>query len=199
MAHRPRRPDRHRRGQRRGQDVAAAGARGRGGADGRPRCSWGASTPDYTAYHDTEWGKPVRSDDGLYEKVTLEAFQSGLSWRTILDKRPRFREVFAGFDADTVAAYDERDELSFSIAEYHERLAHALTESVATLLATQQVTALAGAFDRGAWSYEDVDLAVLTVPTLLSKAEADAAMRVVLEDYGHYATGRKPAPAKTPS
>jgi hypothetical protein len=52
--------------------------------------------------------------------------------------------------------------------------------------------ALAGAFDRGSWSYEDVDLAVLTVPTLLSKAEADAAMRVVLEDYGHYATGRKP-------
>jgi hypothetical protein len=59
--------------------------------------------------------------------------------------------------------------------------------------------ALAGAFDRGHWSYEDVDLAVLTVPTLLSKAEADAAMRVVLEDYGHYATGRKPAKAKTPS
>ena len=52
--------------------------------------------------------------------------------------------------------------------------------------------ALAGAFDRGSWSYEDVDLAVLTVPTLLSKSEADAAMRVVLEDYGHYATGRKP-------
>jgi hypothetical protein len=52
--------------------------------------------------------------------------------------------------------------------------------------------ALAGAFDRGSWSYEDVDLAVVTVPTLLSKSEADAAMRVVLEDYGHYATGRKP-------
>ena len=67
------------------------------GADGLARCAWGASTPDYAAYHDTEWGRPVRDDDALYERMTLEAFQSGLSWLTILRKRAAFRVAFADF------------------------------------------------------------------------------------------------------
>ena len=79
------------------------------GADGRPRCSWGASTPEYTTYHDTEWGQPVVGDDALFERMTLEAFQSGLSWATILAKRPAFREVFAGFDAAAVSGFDDAD------------------------------------------------------------------------------------------
>ena len=78
------------------------------GADGLARCRWGSS-PDYLTYHDTEWGRPVRDDDGLYERLTLEAFQSGLSWLTILNKRPAFRAAFADFDAETVAAYDDAD------------------------------------------------------------------------------------------
>ena len=79
------------------------------GPDGAQRCWWGVSTPDYVRYHDEEWGVPERSDRALYEKLCLEAFQSGLSWLTILRKRPAFREAFAGFDADAVAQFDERD------------------------------------------------------------------------------------------
>ena len=79
------------------------------GPDGRLRCSWALSTPDYLAYHDTEWGRPVTSVDGLYERLTLEAFQSGLSWITILRKREAFRRAFAGFDPVRVAAFDGSD------------------------------------------------------------------------------------------
>jgi DNA-3-methyladenine glycosylase I len=79
------------------------------GDDGLARCAWGGSTPDYAVYHDTEWGRPVRDDDGLFERLTLEAFQSGLSWITILRKRPAFRAAFAGFDIATVAEFGEAD------------------------------------------------------------------------------------------
>ena len=78
------------------------------GADGLARCPWGVS-PDYLDYHDTEWGRPIRDDDGLYERVTLEAFQSGLSWITILRKRPAFRSAFADFEIAKVAAFDDAD------------------------------------------------------------------------------------------
>lgn len=79
------------------------------GDDGLNRCAWAASTPDYLAYHDTEWGVPVHGEQALYERLTLEAFQSGLSWITILRKREAFRAAFAGFDADAVAAFTEAD------------------------------------------------------------------------------------------
>src|SRR5215469_618539 len=78
------------------------------GADRRARCFWGAS-PDYLTYHDTEWGFPIRTDDGLFERMTLEGFQSGLSWLTILRKRPAFRAAFAGFTIDKVARFDVAD------------------------------------------------------------------------------------------
>jgi DNA-3-methyladenine glycosylase I len=79
------------------------------GPDGRGRCPWAVSTPDYLAYHDEEWGMPVHDDDGLYERLTLEAFQSGLSWLTILRKREAFRTAFAGFRIEAVAGFGERD------------------------------------------------------------------------------------------
>jgi DNA-3-methyladenine glycosylase I len=79
------------------------------GDDGKARCFWGGSTPDYVAYHDREWGRPVRGDDALFERMCLEAFQSGLSWITILRKRPAFRAAFAGFSIDKVAAFGESD------------------------------------------------------------------------------------------
>lgn len=79
------------------------------GDDGRTRCWWGASTPDYAAYHDEEWGRPVRDDARLFEKLCLEGFQSGLSWLTILRKRPAFRAAFAGFDPAVVAGFGEAD------------------------------------------------------------------------------------------
>jgi len=79
------------------------------GPDGRLRCPWGLSTPDYVAYHDTEWGVVVHGDDRLYERMTLEAFQSGLSWLTILRKRENFRAAFAGFSIPAVAAFTDAD------------------------------------------------------------------------------------------
>ena len=79
------------------------------GADGIPRCAWGASTPEYVTYHDQEWGVPLHGEGELFERLTLEAFQSGLSWLTILRKREGFRSAFAGFDPQTVAAFDAQD------------------------------------------------------------------------------------------
>ena len=80
------------------------------GPDGRPRCFWAVGgAPEHLTYHDDEWGRPVLSDDGLFERLTLEAFQSGLSWLTILRKRPAFRVAFAGFSVSAVAAFDEAD------------------------------------------------------------------------------------------
>lgn len=77
--------------------------------DGRLRCWWGASTDDYVAYHDTEWGFGVVDDHRLFEKLCLEGFQSGLSWLTILRKRDNFRRAFAGFDPRAVVEFDDRD------------------------------------------------------------------------------------------
>jgi DNA-3-methyladenine glycosylase I len=79
------------------------------GEDGKRRCFWGASTPDYAAYHDREWGRPVVDDRRLFEKICLEGFQSGLSWLTILRKRENFRAAFAGFDFGKVARFGARD------------------------------------------------------------------------------------------
>lgn len=79
------------------------------GPDGLPRCAWAVSAPEFPAYHDTEWGFPVANDRRLFEKLCLEGFQSGLSWRTILVKRPAFRAAFADFDIASVAGFDERD------------------------------------------------------------------------------------------
>jgi DNA-3-methyladenine glycosylase I len=79
------------------------------GPDGRLRCPWGLSAPDYMAYHDTEWGRQVRGDQAIFERLCLEAFQSGLSWLTILRKRENFRAAFAGFDPAAVAAFGAAD------------------------------------------------------------------------------------------
>ena len=120
----PRRPHGRGHARRRVQRPAAQGTRrrarparrGRGplmelvrGEDGVVRCAWGDSTPEYRAYHDTEWGRPVTDDVRLFEKLCLEGFQSGLSWLTILRKREAFRSAFAGFDFEQVARYGERD------------------------------------------------------------------------------------------
>jgi DNA-3-methyladenine glycosylase I len=80
------------------------------GADGLHRCTWpGLETPEYTHYHDTEWGVPVGDDQKLFEKLILEGFQAGLSWLTILRKREHFRKVFHNFDAAKIARYGDRD------------------------------------------------------------------------------------------
>lgn len=78
-------------------------------ADGRLCCPWPGGDPEYLSYHDAEWGRPVADETRLYEKLCLEGFQAGLSWLTILRKRPAFRDGFAGFDVERVAAFTEAD------------------------------------------------------------------------------------------
>jgi DNA-3-methyladenine glycosylase I len=79
------------------------------GPDGEPRCAWSSGAPEFPAYHDSEWGFPVADDRRLFEKLSLEGFQSGLSWRTILTKRENFRSAFCDFDFHRVARFTERD------------------------------------------------------------------------------------------
>ncbi|MFD5011572.1 DNA-3-methyladenine glycosylase I [Streptomyces chartreusis] len=79
------------------------------GPDGALRCPWALSTPDYVTYHDEEWGRPVHGDDALFERLSLEAFQSGLSWITILRRREGFRAAFAGFEIAKVATFTDAD------------------------------------------------------------------------------------------
>lgn len=79
------------------------------GEDGKPRCSWCSAAPEFFHYHDTEWGYPVGDDQRLFEKLSLESFQSGLSWRTILAKRENFRAAFYNFDFDKIAHFTQRD------------------------------------------------------------------------------------------
>ncbi|UFS60056.1 DNA-3-methyladenine glycosylase I [Subtercola endophyticus] len=79
------------------------------GDDGKARCIWAGNDPDYRPYHDNEWGKPLHGDRPLYEKISLEGFQAGLSWITILRRRPAFRAAFSNFDIETVADFTDDD------------------------------------------------------------------------------------------
>ncbi len=79
------------------------------GDDGLARCGWGATDPEYRRYHDEEWGRPLHGDRALFEKLSLEGFQAGLSWITILRRRPAFRAAFCDFDIDAVAAFGPAD------------------------------------------------------------------------------------------
>ena len=125
------------------------------GPDALARCGWAASTPDYTSYHDEEWGRPVHGDDRLFERLTLEAFQSGLSWLTILRKRDAFRAAFAGFSIPAVAAYDDRDAARLmadeGIVRNRAKVAATLTNAraAADLLDAEGE----GALDRLIWSF----------------------------------------------
>ena len=124
------------------------------GDDGKRRCGWGVSTPDYQAYHDDEWGRPVVDDIRLYEKLCLEGFQSGLSWLTILRKREAFRRAFAGFDPTKVAGFDERDIERLlgdaSIVRHRGKIEAAITNAGATL----DVQATYGSLAALVWSFE---------------------------------------------
>ena len=118
--------------------------------DGLARCPWGASAPDYVAYHDDEWGRPVHGTPALYERLCLEAFQSGLSWLTILRKRPAFRAAFAGFDPARVAGFDEHD-VRRLLADAGIVRNRAKIE--ATIANAQAVLALDGDLDELLWSF----------------------------------------------
>jgi DNA-3-methyladenine glycosylase I len=107
------------------------------GPDGRLRCPWATGAEEYVAYHDMEWGVPVRDDAGLYERLSLEAFQSGLSWLTILRKRPDFRRAFRGFDPAIVATFTAEDVdrllVDATIVRNRRKIDAAVTNARATL------------------------------------------------------------------
>jgi DNA-3-methyladenine glycosylase I len=120
------------------------------GEDGRARCTWGLSAPEYVAYHDEEWGVPLHGDQQLFERMSLEAFQSGLSWLVILRKREGFRRAFDGFDPELVAEYDD------------ERVAELLTDAaivrnrakiLATIRNAKALADLDGGLDKLLWSF----------------------------------------------
>lgn len=122
------------------------------GDDGLARCPWGASSDVYIAYHDSEWGLPVSGESAHLERLTLEAFQSGLSWLTILNKRESFRRAFAGFDADVVAAYDEADVerlmADAGIVRNRRKVEAAITNARATVALREQ-----GGLEAFIWSF----------------------------------------------
>jgi len=120
------------------------------GADGRRRCAWGARTPEYVDYHDTEWGRPVRDDDALFERLTLEAFQSGLSWLTILRKREGFRSAFAGFRIEAVAAFGPADVERLLVDERIVRNRAKIETAIAN---ARVAAALPGGLAELLWSY----------------------------------------------
>jgi DNA-3-methyladenine glycosylase I len=124
------------------------------GADGVRRCFWGASTPDYVAYHDHEWGRPVVDDVRLYEKISLEGFQSGLSWLTILRKREGFRAAFAGFDPVRVARFREHDIARLLADPGIVRHRGKIEATIANARATLAVQEARGSLATLVWSHE---------------------------------------------
>jgi DNA-3-methyladenine glycosylase I len=124
------------------------------GPDGAPRCQWGASTPDYVPYHDTEWGFPVGDDRRLFEKLCLEGFQSGLSWLTILRKREAFRAGFANFEVDKIARFGTRqiDRLLADAGIVRHR--GKIEATIQNARATRAVAADFGSLAAYVWSFE---------------------------------------------
>ena len=124
------------------------------GDDGRRRCGWCLSAPDYVAYHDDEWGRPVTDDVRLYEKICLEGFQSGLSWLTILRKREGFRLAFAGFAAEAVAEFGPADVdrllADVGIVRHRGKIEATIANARATLLAQERHGSLAAVV----WAFE---------------------------------------------
>ena len=146
------------------------------GDDGIARCAWGAQPQDYRNYHDTEWGTPVRGERALYERITLEAFQSGLSWLTILRKRPAFRVAFADFDPAVVAGYTETDALRLmqdtGIVRNRRKIDAAITNARAVLRLREN-----GGLEELIWSHRP---ATHPVPASFAEVPATTAESVAL-------------------
>ncbi|WNI29446.1 DNA-3-methyladenine glycosylase I [Streptomyces sp. ITFR-6] len=146
-------------------------------ADGRLRCPWGLSTEDYLTYHDTEWGRPVHGDDALFERLCLEAFQSGLSWLTILRRREGFRTAFAGFSIPAVARFTDadRERLLADAGIIRNRAKIDATMANAKVLADWQ----GGELDELIWSYAP-DAATRPAPRTLGDVPAVTAESTAL-------------------
>ena len=157
------------------------------GPDGELRCPWGLSAPEYVAYHDQEWGKPVRGDTKIFERLCLEGFQSGLSWLTILRKRENFRAAFAGFDLTAVAAFGEADRerllADAGIVRNRAKINAVLVNARAALDLPDGLSALA-------WKYADETAAApRTLADVPASTPAAKALSTELKRHGFTFTG----------
>ena len=157
------------------------------GPDGLLRCPWGLGSTEYLAYHDEEWGRPVRDDEGLFERLCLEAFQSGLSWLTILRKREAFRSAFARFDIEAVAKFGSRDVARLlgdaGIVRNRAKIEAAINNARAALTLPDGLAALV-------WSYADgQERAPVTVADVPAWTPRSKALSVELRRRGFTFTG----------
>ena len=157
------------------------------GPDGKLRCPWGLSAPEYIAYHDEEWGRPLHGDTAIFERLCLEGFQSGLSWLTILRKRENFRAAFSGFDASAVAAFGDEDVARLmadtGIVRNRAKINAVIANARAAL-------GLPDGLDALVWKYaEEPGPAPRTLADLPPSTPASKALSAELKRYGFTFTG----------
>ena len=144
------------------------------GADNRPRCRWSEAAPEFVHYHDTEWGYPVNDDFKLFEKISLEGFQSGLSWRTILAKRENFREAFKNFDFNKIAAFKENDVERLlgnpGIVRYRGKIEAVINNAQRA----KEMVAKEGSLAAFFWRYEPKSNSAIEPQTASTSAESNA-------------------------
>lgn len=142
--------------------------------DGQPRCRWCGAAPEFLHYHDTEWGFPVDDDRRLFEKICLEGFQSGLSWRTILAKRENFRAAFDGFDFNRIAAYTDHDVARLLADEGIVRHRGKIEAVINNARMARELVAREGSLAAFFWRYEPVPDQLAAPQTASTSAEATA-------------------------
>lgn len=153
------------------------------GPNGKPRCRWAGSAPEFLDYHDREWGFPVDDDRRLFEKLCLESFQSGLSWRTILAKRENFRDAFAGFDFDRVARFTDADVERLLKNEGIVRHRGKIEAVINNARCAQEMVARDGSLAIFFWGYEP-DASQLGKPQTASTSDVSIALSKDLKKRG---------------
>ncbi len=153
------------------------------GPDGKPRCKWCSAAPKFLAYHDTEWGYPVADDRWLFEKLCLESFQSGLSWRTILAKRDNFRSAFENFEFHKVATFTEKDKERLladqGIVRHRRKIEAVINNARRAMELVEQEGSLAAYF----WRFGPIE-GTLGKPQTASTSEASIALAKDLKKRG---------------
>jgi DNA-3-methyladenine glycosylase I len=144
------------------------------GADGKRRCRWCSAAPEFLSYHDTEWGYPVVDDRRLFEKLSLEGFQSGLSWRTILAKREGFRKAFHGFDFNRIVRFSERDVERLLTDDGIVRHRGKIEAVINNARKAQELVESEGSLAAFIWRYEPDPKKAATPQTVSSSAESVA-------------------------
>jgi DNA-3-methyladenine glycosylase I len=144
------------------------------GPDGKPRCRWSAAAPEFLAYHDSEWGFPVDDDRRLFEKLCLEGFQSGLSWRTILAKRENFRAAFHDFDVEHLARFGARDVARLLKDEGIVRHRGKIEAAINNAKRARELIAREGSLAAFLWRYEPDPKTLVRPQTVSTSAEATA-------------------------